>query len=107
MKSTTAVSENRGRCEQVYEWVFLLEDIYPHAPKVHLASDNLNTHVISSLYEAFPAQKARQLARRIEMHYTPKHGSWLNIAEIQISILSRQCLCRRIPIAILNNELLA
>lgn len=76
---------------------WLLEEKYPHAKKVRLVSDNLNTHVISSLYEAFPASQARKLAKRIEMHHTPKHGSWLNIAEIIISILTRQCLCRRIP----------
>jgi len=100
--------DRRTKIDWAEEIRWLLEDIYPHAPKVRLASDNLNTHVISSLYEAFPAQKARQLARRIEMHHTPKHGSWLNIAEIQISVLSRQCLCRRIPdLAILNNQLLA
>jgi hypothetical protein len=76
---------------------WLLEEAYPEAKKIRLVSDNLNTHVISSLYEAFPAREARCLAARLEMHHTPKHGSWLNIAEIQISVLARQCLCRRIP----------
>jgi hypothetical protein len=57
--------------------------------------DNLNTHTIGSLYEAFPPAKARELARRLEIHYTPKHGSWLNIAEIELSVLSRQCLYQR------------
>jgi hypothetical protein len=70
--------------------------------------DNLNTHVVSSLYKAFPAQKARELARRLELHYTPKHGSWLNIAEVSISILSRQCIGRRISdLCLLNAELVA
>ena len=86
----------------------MLEEKYPHAKKIRLVSDNLNTHVISSLYEAFPASHARELARRLEMHHTPKHGSWLNIAEIQISVLARQCLCRRIPnLGLLNTELTA
>jgi hypothetical protein len=59
--------------------------------------DNLNTHTISSLYEAFPAARAHASARRLEIHYTPKHGSWLNIAEIELSALTSQCLGRRIP----------
>jgi len=58
--------------------------------------DNLNTHTISSLYEAFPPAEARRLAKRLEIHYTPKHGSWLNIAEIELSAMTRQCLSRRI-----------
>jgi hypothetical protein len=68
--------------------------------------DNLNTHSISSLYEAFPPEIARSLAKRLEIHYTPKHGSWLNIAEIELSVLSKQCLDRRIDsITILGSEL--
>ena len=62
-----------------------------------LVCDNLNTHKIASLYEAFAPTEARRLARRLEVHYTPKHGSWLNIAEIELSVLARQCLNRRIP----------
>ena len=75
----------------------LLETHYPQAQRVCLVMDNLNTHTISSLYETFPPQKARALAKRLEIHYTPKHGSWLNIAEIELSALSTQCLGRRIP----------
>ena len=98
--------ERRTKVDWAMEIRWLLKDIYPKAKKIRLVSDNLNTHVISSLYEAFPAPEARALARRLEMHHTPKHGSWLNIAEIQISILARQCLCRRIPeITALNHEL--
>jgi len=68
--------------------------------------DNLNTHVVSSLYRAFSAVKARALAKRLEFHYTPKHGSWLNIAEISISILSKQCIDRRISnLELLNREI--
>ena len=75
----------------------LLDEDYPDADKVVLVCDNLNTHKMGSLYEAFPAEEARRLASRLEIHYTPKHGSWLNIAEIELSILTRQCLNRRIP----------
>lgn len=73
----------------------LLDDDYPDAKKVVLVCDNLNTHDTSSLYEAFPPEEARRLAERLEIHYTPKHGSWLNIAECEVSVLSRQCLGKR------------
>lgn len=75
----------------------LLETYYPDTPKIRLVMDNLNTHSVSSLYEAFSPEIARSLAKRLEIHHTPKHGSWLNIAEIELSVLSRQCLDRRIP----------
>jgi hypothetical protein len=75
----------------------LLDVHYPHAVKVVLVMDNLNTHTIGSLYEAFEPAEARRLAERLEIHYTPKHGSWLNIAETELSVLARQCLDRRIP----------
>lgn len=98
--------ERRTKVDWAEEIRWLLNDVYPEADRIRLVSDNLNTHVISSLYEAFPAPEARALARRIEMHHTPKHGSWLNIAEIQISVLARQCLCRRIPnLPLLSKEL--
>ena len=84
----------------------LLEVDYPDAPKVKLVCDNLNTHNIASLYAAFPAPKAHRLARRLEIHHTPRNGSWLNIAEIELSVLSQQCLDRRIATAeILKTEL--
>ena len=84
----------------------LLTVHFPKAIKVRLASDNLNTHVPASLYKAFPAKEARELLRRLEFHYTPKHGSWLNMAEISISILARQCINRRIPdLHTLNEEI--
>jgi hypothetical protein len=79
---------------EVLRW--LAEDVYPGAEKVVLVMDNLNTHKLASLYEAFPPEQARRIAERIEVHYTPKHGSWLNVAEIELSVLSRQCLDRRI-----------
>lgn len=70
---------------------------YPKARKVKLVCDNLNTHNIASLYEAFPAPEAHRLARRLEIYHTPRNGSWLNVAEIELSVLSKQCLDRRIP----------
>lgn len=70
---------------------------FPEAPKLLMVQDNLNTHTKASLYEAFPAAEARRLAERFEFHYTPKHGSWLDMAESELSVLSSQCLNRRIP----------
>ena len=75
----------------------LLDVFYPSAKKVRLVMDNLNTHTLSSLYETFPPAVALKLAKRLEIHYTPKHGSWLNIAEIELSAMTTQCLDRRIP----------
>jgi hypothetical protein len=86
----------------------MLEERYPQAIKVRLVLDNLNTHTAASLYETFPAPEARRLAERIEFHYTPKHGSWLNVAEIELSALASQCLDRRIPsLVILSEEIKA
>jgi hypothetical protein len=75
----------------------LVEIYYPKAERIVLVMDNLNTHKPASLYEAFPPELARRLIRKLEIHYTPKHGSWLNMAEIELGILNRQCLNRRIP----------
>jgi len=75
----------------------LLTVRYPEVEKVVLVMDNLNTHKASNLYEAFPAAEARALGERLEIHHTPKHGSWLNMAEIELSVLARQCLDRRLP----------
>jgi hypothetical protein len=86
----------------------MLDERYPHAVKVRLVMDNLNTHDLSSLYETFAPAEAHRLAQRLEIHYTPKHGSWLNIAEIELSALSGQCLCRRIPdLATMRREISA
>ncbi|MEW4568951.1 IS630 family transposase [Tautonia sp. JC769] len=74
----------------------LVEEVYPEAEKVVLVMDNLNTHKLASLYEAFEPEQARRIAERLEIHHTPKHGSWLNMAEIELSVLARQCLDRRI-----------
>ena len=86
-----------------------LEDVsYPDCNKIILVMDNLNTHAISSLYKAFPAPEARRIARRLEIHYTPKHGSWLDIAEIELNVMTRQCLSRRIAeTGLLRKELSA
>ena len=99
------VTEHRTAVDWANEIRDLLEVRYPEAERVRLVCDNLNTHGIGSLYEAFPPEKARELSKRLEMHHTPKHGSWLNIAEIELSALTGQCLDRRIPdIETLRNE---
>jgi hypothetical protein len=83
------------------DWAYAIRDLvdvhYPTAIKIRLVLDNLNTHVGGALYEAFPPAEARRILARLELHYTPKHGSWLNMAESELSILARQCLDRRIP----------
>jgi DDE superfamily endonuclease len=100
--------ERRTRVDWAHEVDRLLTSDYPDAAKVVLVMDNLNTHSIGSLYEAFEPAKAHALAQRLEIHHTPKHGSWLNIAEIELSALTRQCLDRRIAdLEILNTELAA
>lgn len=97
------VTERRTRLD----WAHVIQDLvdvqFPDADRIVLVQDNLNTHTLGSLYEAFPAEEAHRLAAKLELHYTPKHGSWLNMAEIELSILRRQCLDRRIP----SQELLA
>lgn len=75
----------------------LSDELYPTAETIVLVMDNLNTHKLASFYEAFEPDEAHRLSRRFELHYTPKHGSWLNMAEIELSALARQCLNRRIP----------
>lgn len=99
--------ERRTKIDWAKQIAWLMEEQYPNAKKVLLVMDNLNTHSISSLYEAFEPKRAFEIANRLEIHYTPKHGSWLNIAEIELSALGRQCLAkRRIPnLDILQNEL--
>ncbi len=86
-----------------------LSDVhFPKAESIVLVQDNLNTHAAASLYRAFPPAEARRIADRFEWHYTPKHGSWLNMAEAELSVLARQCLARRIPdIATLDEQVAA
>jgi len=75
---------------------YLAEDLYPEADRLVLVTDNLNTHTTGCLYEAFAPDRARAIAERVEWHYTPKHGSWLNVAEVELAALTKQCLGRRI-----------
>jgi transposase len=91
------ITTTRTRLDWAHFINGMLTERYPLATKVRLVMDNLNTHTTASLYEAFPPEQARRLAERLEIHYTPKHGSWLNIAEIELSVLQSQCLNRRIP----------
>ena len=99
------VRQRRTSVDWAEEIKELLERDYPQVKKVRLVCDNLNTHKIASLYEAFEPEQARSLARRLEIHYTPKHGSWLNIAEIELSVFTNQCLARRIgEIEMLSRE---
>ena len=83
------------------DWAHAVRDLvdiyYPQAARIVLVMDNLNTHTLGALYEAFPPTEAKRIAARLEIHYTPKHGSWLNMAEIELGILNRQCLDQRIP----------
>jgi len=90
------VTERRTAQDFARQMKWLVDEAYPQAQVVRLALDNLNTHKLGSLYEAFEPAEARRIAKRLELHYTPKHGSWLNIAEIELSVFSRQCLGRRI-----------
>lgn len=101
--------EHRTRIDWAEKIKWLLTEQYPAAKKLVLVMDNLNTHNIASLYQAFPPEDAFALAQRLEIHYTPKHGSWLNIAEIELSALSKQCLGKRriSNLQVLNNELSA
>ena len=85
--TTRRTRQDYARCVRT-----LVEGYYPHAQKIRLVQDNLNTHDGASLYETFPPQEARRLLDKIEFHYTPKHGSWLNMAETEIGIMHRQCL---------------
>ena len=90
------VTDRRTRRDWAELMRELVDEHYPEAEVITLVMDNLNTHTKGSLYEAFEPEEARRIARRLEFHYTPKHGSWLNMAEIELSVLSRQCLDRRI-----------
>ena len=91
-----AVQDSRTAVDWAEQVRVLLEEDYPAARKVKLVCDNLNTHTTAALYEAFPAKRAHALARRLDIRYTPVHGSWLNVAEIELSVLARQCPDRRI-----------
>ena len=91
------VTDRRTRFEFADAMRQLVDVHFPDAERIDVVLDNLNTHRLSSLYHAFPPAEARRLARKLAFHYTPVHGSWLNLAELELSVLSRQCLARRIP----------
>lgn len=95
-KRKIKITERRTQIDWAHFIEEMLEERYADADKVVLVMDNLNTHNIASLYLAFSPEKARRLANRLEIHHTPKHGSWLNVAEIELSVLKRQCLSVRI-----------
>ena len=97
------VTERRTKADFAAQMKVLCDDWDPDAEVIRVVLDNLNTHTIGALYEAFPAAEARRLAARLEFHDTPKHASWLNMAELELSVLSRQCLNRRVP----DREMLA
>jgi transposase len=107
-KRWVSVTEQRTKVDWAQQIKTLVDERYPDAERIVLVLDNLNTHSPASLYDAFPPAEAKRLADKLEIHYTPKHGSWLNIAEIELSVLSRQCLDRRVPdLATLRAEVAA
>jgi transposase len=91
------VTDTRTRLDWAQAMRELSDEIFPDAEKIIVVLDNLNTHTPSAFYLAFEPEEARRLVNRFEFHFTPKHGSWLNMAEIELSVLSRQCINRRIP----------
>lgn len=91
------VTEQRTAVDFAHPMRWLVEEVYPEAEVIRVVLDNLNTHSPASLYQAFAPAEARRIARRLQFHYTPKHASWLNMAEIEFSVLERQCLDRRLP----------
>ena len=92
----TSVHEHRTAFDWAEEIRYLVDVMYQNAEKIILVMDNLNTHKPASLYKKYPPEEARRIIRKLEIHYTPKHGSWLDIAEIELNVLTRQCLSRRI-----------
>lgn len=91
------VTERRTMQDFAHQMRWLVDEAYPDVPVIRVVLDNLNTHRMASLYETFPAAEARRIAKRLEFHHTPKHGSWLNMAEIEFSVLARACLKGRNP----------
>lgn len=103
-----SVREHRTAVDWAEEIKYLVDVMYPDAEKIILVMDNLNTHKPSSLYKKYSPEEARRIIKKLEIHYTPKHGSWLDIAEIELNVMTRQCLSRRInSIDDLRNELAA
>ena len=107
-KHHVSAHEHRTAIDWALEIRYLTDEMYPDAEKIILVMDNLNTHKPASLYKAFPPAEARRIIKRLEIHYTPKHGSWLDMAEIELNVMTRQCLGRRIEtIDLLRSELSA
>ena len=103
-----SVREHRTATDWAEEIRYLVDNMYPDAEKILLVMDNLNTHKPSSLYKRYPAEEERRIIKKLEIHYTPKHCSWLDIAEIELNVMTRQCLSRRIAeIEQLRSELSA
>ena len=103
-----SVREHRTAPDWAEEIKYLVDVMYPDKEKIVLVMDNLNTHKPASLYKAYPPAEARRILKRLEIHYTPKHGSWLDIAEIELNVMTRQCLSRRVEtIELLRTELSA
>ena len=92
-----AITERRTMADFAHQMRWLVDTAYPDAPVIRVVLDNLNTHRMASRYETFPAPEARRIVKRLEFHHTPKHASWLNMAEIEFSVLSRACLKGRNP----------
>ena len=107
-KHHASIREHRTAEDWAEEIQYLVDVMYPDVEKIVLVMDNLNTHKPASLYKILPPDEARRIIKKLEIHYTPKHGSWLNIAEIELNVMTRQCLSRRIPnIDLLKAELSA
>lgn len=101
-----SVREHRTAVDWAEEIKYLVDEMYPDVEKIILVMDNLNTHKPASLYKKYSPEEARRIIKKLEIHYTPKHGSWLDIAEIELNVMTRQCLSRRIEnIDILRSEL--
>ena len=96
-KRETVVTKTRTAVDFANILQYTADVLYPHTEKIVLVTDNLNTHTTASLYKTFPPREAHRLAQRFEWHYTPKHGSWLDMAEMEISIMSRQALAKPLP----------
>lgn len=101
------VTERRTACDFARFLRLISDEMYPEAHKIVLVVDNLNTHHVGCLYEAFAPAEAFRLSQRFEWHFTPEHGSWLNMAEIELSVLQRQCLSRRLSASALDREISA
>ena len=96
-KGETVVTQTRTALDFAHVLKYTSDTLYPRAEKIVLVTDNLNTHSSASLYKAFPPEEARRLTERFEWHYTPKHGSWLDMAEIEIGLMCRQALAKPLP----------